>query len=121
MLCNLSQIQPSVYVKYKGMFLYSAVSNLQDCSKRFTLYCLAELFNRTASRLLWEACMMYMQKMTFILGYLLDLLTTCSVKCVLLPDVMAATKNRTAKMAAFVSLRNIILRIFSTTCTQLST
>ena len=64
---------------------------------------------------------MHMPKITFILGYLLDLLTICSVKCVLLPAVPAATKNRTAKMAAFVSLRNIVLRIFCTTCTQTST
>ena len=39
----------------KGEFLYSTISNPQDCSKHFTLYSLATLFNRTSSQLLWEA------------------------------------------------------------------
>ena len=43
------------YSKGKGKFTYSAVSNPQGCSKRFTLYSLADLFNRTPSRPLWEA------------------------------------------------------------------
>ena len=30
----------------EGKFLYSAVSKVQDCSKRFTLYSLADVFNR---------------------------------------------------------------------------
>ena len=34
-------------------FLYSAVSNPQDCSKHFTS--LTDLFNQTPSQLLWEA------------------------------------------------------------------
>ena len=38
-----------------GKFLYSAVSNPPDCSKQFTLYSLADLFNQTPSQLLWEA------------------------------------------------------------------
>ena len=38
----------------KGMFFYSAGSNPQDLSKRYyTFY--ADIFNRTPSRLLWEA------------------------------------------------------------------
>ena len=41
--------------KSKGKFLYSAVPNPQGCSKRFTLYSLADLFNRTPSLFLWEA------------------------------------------------------------------
>ena len=36
----------------KGEFLYSTISNLHDCSKRFTLYSLVDLFNQTPSRLL---------------------------------------------------------------------
>ena len=43
-----------VYV-FKGMFLYSAVSCPLDRSKRFTLHPLADLFNPTPTRLLWEA------------------------------------------------------------------
>ncbi len=35
----------------KGTFLYSAIYNPQDCSR---LYSLADLFNLTPSRLLWE-------------------------------------------------------------------
>ena len=38
--------------KGKGKFLCSAVSNPQDCSKRFTLYSLADLFNQTPSQLI---------------------------------------------------------------------
>ena len=38
----------------KVKFLYCAVSNRQHCSKRFTRYSLADLFNQTPSRLLWE-------------------------------------------------------------------
>ena len=36
------------------MFLYSAVSGPQDCSKRFTLHPLADLFIPRPSQLLWE-------------------------------------------------------------------
>ena len=36
-------------------FLYSAVSNLQDCLRGFTLYSLAHLIDRTPSQILWEA------------------------------------------------------------------
>ena len=42
-------------VKSKRKFLYIAVSRPQDCSKHFTLYSLADLFNRTPSQLLREA------------------------------------------------------------------
>ena len=39
-----------IYInKETAKFLYSAVSNLQDCSKCFTLYFLADLFNQTPS------------------------------------------------------------------------
>ena len=38
----------------EGEFSYSAKSS-QDCLKRFTFYSLADLFNRTPSRLLWES------------------------------------------------------------------
>ena len=41
--------------KGKGLFLYSVVSSPRDCSKRFTLHPLADLFISTPSRLLWEA------------------------------------------------------------------
>ena len=46
---------PQMPRRSKGKFLYSAVSNPQDCSKRFTftLYSVADRHNRT--RLLWEA------------------------------------------------------------------
>ena len=37
-----------------GDLLYSAASNLQDRSKRFTLYFLADLFDQTTSQLLWK-------------------------------------------------------------------
>ena len=40
---------------YKCKFLYNAVSSPQDCSKHFTLYSLADLYNQTPYRLLWEA------------------------------------------------------------------
>ena len=43
------------HYKRKGKSLNSAVSNFQDCSKRFTLYSLADLFNRTPFRLLGAA------------------------------------------------------------------
>ena len=36
-----------LYNVKKGKFIYSAVSNHQDCSKRFTLYFLADLFNQS--------------------------------------------------------------------------
>ena len=49
--------------KSKGKVLYSAVSNLQDCSKRFTLYFLTDLFNQTASQLLWEPSSRMLQLM----------------------------------------------------------
>ena len=39
----------------KGKFLPIVVSDSEDCPKRFTLYSLADLFNHTPSRLLWEA------------------------------------------------------------------
>ena len=42
-----------LFVKGKAKFVYSAVANPQDCSKRFTS--LADLFNQTPSQLLWEA------------------------------------------------------------------
>ena len=38
------------HVKY-----ISTISSPQDCSKRFTVYSLADLFNQTPSQLLWEA------------------------------------------------------------------
>ena len=41
-------------VKGKGMFLYSAVSGPYDCSKRFTLHPLVDLFIPRPSQLLWE-------------------------------------------------------------------
>ena len=44
---------PKLHYK-KGKFLYSAVSNPQDCSKRFTLYFPDRPF-QTPSKLLWEA------------------------------------------------------------------
>jgi len=39
-------------VKREGKFLYTAESDHQNFSERFTLYCLADLFNRIACRLL---------------------------------------------------------------------
>ena len=39
----------------KGKFLYSAVSNHSDYSKRFTLHPLTDLFIPRPSQLLWEA------------------------------------------------------------------
>ena len=46
-------VTSAIYVKQEtAKFLYSAGYNLQDCSKRFTLYFLADLFNRTPSELL---------------------------------------------------------------------
>ena len=46
---------PKLYPWAIALSTYSVVSNPQDCSKRFTIYSLADLFNRTQSRLLWEA------------------------------------------------------------------
>ena len=47
----------------KGKFLYSAISNSQDCSKRFTLSSLAHLFNQTPSQPLWKASSHMLQLM----------------------------------------------------------
>ena len=41
------------YYLLKDKFFYIAVSIPQDCSKHFSLYSLADLFNGTPSRLLW--------------------------------------------------------------------
>ena len=43
------------WYKIKGKFLYSAVANPQDFSKRFTLYSLADLFNQTPYRIIWHS------------------------------------------------------------------
>ena len=40
--------------KVKRIILYSAGSYSWDCSKRFSLYSLADIFNRIPSRLFWE-------------------------------------------------------------------
>ena len=42
-------------LKGTGQSQYTAISNHQDCSKRFTFYSLADLFNRTTFRFLGEA------------------------------------------------------------------
>ena len=39
----------------KCNLLYSTVRKPHDCSKRSTLYYLADMFNRTTSQLFWEA------------------------------------------------------------------
>ena len=62
-LCGPCVLFSSSLCKGKGEFLYSAVSNPQDYSKRFTLYSLADLFNQTPSRLLWEASSYMLQLM----------------------------------------------------------
>ena len=40
--------------KCKCKFLHNAVSSPQDCSKCFTLYSLADLFNQIPSQIWWE-------------------------------------------------------------------
>ena len=47
-------MKQSSSVKSKGKFLYWATSYHWDCSKRFTLYSLADLFNRPPSQFLWK-------------------------------------------------------------------
>jgi len=41
--------------KVKGKFLYSSISNTEDCSVHCTVYSLTDLFNGTPSWLLWKA------------------------------------------------------------------
>jgi len=49
-------VTSAIYINKETVeFLHSTVSNLHDCSKRFTFYFLADLFNRTPSELLWVA------------------------------------------------------------------
>ena len=50
---NSTSMFKSMFLKCE--FLNSAVSNPNNCSKHFTFYSLADLFNRTWSWLLWEA------------------------------------------------------------------
>ena len=47
--------QLRVKVIVKVIKLLYIVSNPQDCSQRFTVYSLADLFNQTTSHFLWEA------------------------------------------------------------------
>ena len=48
------QIKVSIYFKCFGCFLHRAVSSPLECSKRFTLHPLADLFILTPTWLLWE-------------------------------------------------------------------
>ena len=50
-----------LFIKCKGMFIYSAVANPQDCSKRFIS--LADQFNQTPSQRFWEASSHMLQLM----------------------------------------------------------
>ena len=71
----------SLNQKCKRKFLYSTVSNPQNCSKHFTS--LTDLFNQTPSQLLWEASSHIIQLMREGCSYtypLLSIAGSCRVK-----------------------------------------